>query len=211
MKLIKVHIKEFKSIRDLNSFEVGNVTCLVGKNEAGKTAILEAIYRLNPIIPEHATFDVTDDYPRAEVEEYQVAVEQKKRGHAIPVAAVFALEREEMEPAEERFGKGVFKTHTVSVSRAYGSAKLDVEIDLDETVAVTTLVGEAGLPSEVGDQAKIQPTLKALAEFLERKAKEQQAAHSAAQVEANAIVDTGKRQRHWTMRISTLKLKRRNS
>ncbi len=64
MKLTKVHVREFKSIRDSNPFEIGNVTCLVGKNEAGKTAILEALYRLNPIIPEHAKFEVTEDYPR---------------------------------------------------------------------------------------------------------------------------------------------------
>jgi AAA15 family ATPase/GTPase len=77
MKLTKVRVKDFKSIRDSNSFEIGNVTCLVGKNEAGKTAILEALYRLNPIIPEHAKFDVTEDYPRADVEEYQVAIDEK--------------------------------------------------------------------------------------------------------------------------------------
>ena len=68
MKLKTVHIQEFKSIWDSNEFEVGRVTCLVGKNEAGKTAVLEALYRLNPIIEEDGSFDVTDDYPRAEVE-----------------------------------------------------------------------------------------------------------------------------------------------
>jgi predicted ATP-dependent endonuclease of OLD family len=189
MKLSKVHIKEFKSIRDLNPFEIGNVTCLVGKNEAGKTAILEALYRLNPIIPEHAKFDVTDDYPRADVEEYQVAVEQKTRGHAIPISAVFTLEQEEMEPVEEEFGKGVFKTHTVTVSRAYASDNFYVDVDLDENVAVKTLVGEASLPQDVGDEARTQPSLKALSTFLERRAKEQQAAQSAAQAEAAAVVD----------------------
>src|SRR5690348_15310476 len=121
MKLSKVHIREFKSIRDSNPFEIGNVTCLVGKNEAGKTAILEALYRLNPVIPEHGKFDVTEDYPRAEVEEYQIAIEQKKRTHAVPITAVFTLEREEIEPAEEELGKGVFKTHTVELFRPYAS------------------------------------------------------------------------------------------
>jgi ABC-type cobalamin/Fe3+-siderophores transport system ATPase subunit len=45
-------------------------TCLVGKNEAGKTALLEAIYRLNPIIETDGNFDVTDDFPRSTVEDY---------------------------------------------------------------------------------------------------------------------------------------------
>lgn len=47
MKLSKVHVTEFQSLQDSNEFEVGDVTCLVGKNEAGKTALLQALYRLN--------------------------------------------------------------------------------------------------------------------------------------------------------------------
>jgi hypothetical protein len=42
----------------------------VGKNEAGETAILQALYRLNPTIPADRQFDVTYDYPKAEVENY---------------------------------------------------------------------------------------------------------------------------------------------
>ena len=48
MKLIKVQVKNFRSIEDSNDFDVGDLTCLVGKNEAGKTAILQALYGLNP-------------------------------------------------------------------------------------------------------------------------------------------------------------------
>ena len=48
MKLTKVRITEFQSIQDSTEFEIGDVTCLVGKNEAGKTAVLKALYRLLP-------------------------------------------------------------------------------------------------------------------------------------------------------------------
>ena len=51
MKLTSVHIKEYKSVRDSRTFNIGDVTCLVGKNEAGKTTLLESLFRLNPIIP----------------------------------------------------------------------------------------------------------------------------------------------------------------
>ena len=63
MRLRAVRVREFKSVWDSNDFQVGDVTCLVGKNEAGKTAILQALYRLNPIIEADAKFDVTLDYP----------------------------------------------------------------------------------------------------------------------------------------------------
>ena len=42
MKLTKVRVREFQSIWDSTEFEIGDVACLVGKNEAGKTALLKA-------------------------------------------------------------------------------------------------------------------------------------------------------------------------
>ena len=35
MQLKRVQITNFQSIHDSNEFDVGDVTCLVGKNEAG--------------------------------------------------------------------------------------------------------------------------------------------------------------------------------
>ena len=46
MKLTSVQISNYKCIRDPCSFTISDITCLVGMNEAGKTAILEALYRL---------------------------------------------------------------------------------------------------------------------------------------------------------------------
>ena len=71
MRLTKVQIREFQSIQDSTEVEIGDVTCLVGKNESGKTAVLQALYRLNPIIEADGSFDVTDDYPRRAVVNYR--------------------------------------------------------------------------------------------------------------------------------------------
>lgn len=49
MKLTKVRITNFQCIHDSTEFDIGDITCLVGKNESGKTALLKALYRLNPI------------------------------------------------------------------------------------------------------------------------------------------------------------------
>ena len=92
MKLYKIHVKEFKSIWDSNEFEIDRLACLVGKNEAGKTALLEALYRLNPIVESDGNFDVTNDYPRAEVEDYQQDIDRKKRTPATVIKATFKLE-----------------------------------------------------------------------------------------------------------------------
>ena len=74
---------------------------MVGKNEAGKTALLEALYRLNPIVSLDGNFDVTDDYPRSEVEDYQQGVEGGQRQEAVVVRAVFGLDESELEAITE--------------------------------------------------------------------------------------------------------------
>ena len=75
MKLKEFRVREFKSIWDSGPIKIdAQTTCLVGKNEAGKTALLTALYRTNPIIPADAVFDLTYDYPKREVEDYRFAM-----------------------------------------------------------------------------------------------------------------------------------------
>ena len=58
MKLIKAHITNFMCIHDSNEFDIDDVTCLVGKNQSGKTAILKALCNLNPI---DGVYPIIDD------------------------------------------------------------------------------------------------------------------------------------------------------
>ena len=80
MKLTKVRITNFQCIHDSTEFDIGDITCLVGKNESGKTALLKALYRLNPINAVDGNFEPTDDYPREALEEYEIEVATRKRG-----------------------------------------------------------------------------------------------------------------------------------
>ena len=70
MLLKSVRITNFKSIHDSTEFATGPVTCLVGRNESGKSAILEALYRMNPVIKDDARFD-TLDFPRSRYAEWR--------------------------------------------------------------------------------------------------------------------------------------------
>src|SRR5579862_5385699 len=100
MLLEQFTVHDFQSVRDSTPVDVGDVTCLVGKNEAGKTALLRALYRLNPIEPADNRFDVTDDYPRSHVTEYQQRLKSGKDKDAIVTTAVFRIEPAELAPIE---------------------------------------------------------------------------------------------------------------
>ena len=125
MKLVKAHIAEFQSIQDSSEFDVGDVTCLVGKNESGKTAILTALYCLHPIIEEHGEFDVTDDYPRRAVTDYQDDVEAGRRTPAKVVTATYALEADDNAAVAAVFGSDCLKDKkpTLTLEKGYSNIR----------------------------------------------------------------------------------------
>jgi predicted ATP-dependent endonuclease of OLD family len=122
MKLTQVRIKEFQSVRDSNDFDTNDITCLVGKNEAGKTSILQALYKLNPIIQNDGDFDPTDDYPRVDVEDYLYEVEQGTREPATVIEALFILDKE-VEKIESDFGKKALRNKELKQYKGYSNSK----------------------------------------------------------------------------------------
>ena len=94
MRLIKARVQGYRSIIDTEYFDIENdKTIFVGPNEAGKTAVLQALQKLNP--PEGTTmFDPLRDYPRSKYDE------DIKNGKVVPseytvVEGHFALEDED--------------------------------------------------------------------------------------------------------------------
>ena len=64
MKLTRVHVTNFRCIDDSNPVEIGTNTCLVGKNESGKTAFLKALEGLRSVDSGYTEYDKTENYPR---------------------------------------------------------------------------------------------------------------------------------------------------
>ena len=138
MKLVSVHITEFQSIQDSSEFEIDDITCLVGKNESGKTAILKALYRLNPVEEIDDEFDVIDDYPRSGVAEYMVDVDSGKREPAYVVKALFTLDQDDITAVEEVFGPNCLVDESPSITLYKGySNQVEVEgpnTELNDTI-----------------------------------------------------------------------------
>ena len=101
MRLAKVRVQNYRSIIDSGEFSIEQLkTILVGPNEAGKTALLQAIQHLNP--PEEIKkLNALRDYPRSlysritrgEIQEKEIEV----------VSGTFSLTEEDMQYAPDGY------------------------------------------------------------------------------------------------------------
>ena len=114
MQLLSVHIKNYKCIRDSQMFRIDpKVTCLVGKNESGKTAVFPATEKLNPPDAKDGTFDDLD-YPRSLLLDFR---DRKTKTPAHAITTHWQLSPTDISSIEEIFGKGVLENLLKSKSR----------------------------------------------------------------------------------------------
>src|SRR5437870_3174101 len=103
MRLTAVKIQKFRNFVEPQRIEIEHdVTCLVGKNESGKTTILKALHRLRPANGSDLRFDLTTEYPR-----WRLARDRRRDseiGKICPIEAEFALEEADLTAMADVFG-----------------------------------------------------------------------------------------------------------
>jgi energy-coupling factor transporter ATP-binding protein EcfA2 len=108
--LKRFQVKNFRNIENSGWIPVERVTCFVGRNESGKTALLNAIYKLNPASPE--PFNPLREFPRDRF------AREFKAGADWPVcAADFELTPEFRSDLKIRLGADI--PHKVICTRFY--------------------------------------------------------------------------------------------
>ena len=141
MKLTSAHVTNFRSVEDSGKFSVEQVTCLVGKNEAGKSAILLALAALNPHPNTPVVLDKERDYPRR----YLTAYQQRHVGEeAIAVSTEWQLSASELEAVAAELGQGVLRSPVVAVARRYNAKhpEWNIEINLAKAIENTLASGD---------------------------------------------------------------------
>lgn len=158
MRLERVQITHFRCVDDSTEFKIADVTCLVGKNESGKTTVLQAIERLNPQNPAHAEYDRTRDYPRKHLTDYE---ELHKASAARVVRSVWSVTNAELAKLEAIFGPGCLKSRQIEIEKRY-EPKTFGSVPLDEPKILQHLIAKAECSPEETQAIATLSTAKAV-------------------------------------------------
>ncbi|MER6715611.1 AAA family ATPase [Streptomyces sp. NPDC000877] len=163
MQLIKARITDYRSVEDSDIFDVEpDVTCLVGKNESGKTTLLQGLFRLNPVEP--AVFDEVVDFPARKTRERK----QLPAGRRIPVVrATFRFNDAEMKAIEAEFGPKAMRSPEFDVTIGYRRSGQTFTLHYNEAAVVDHLKSTLDLPASAAKTIAGAKSIEALLDTLD--------------------------------------------
>jgi predicted ATPase len=159
MQLTKVRILNYRSVEDSGEFSIDKVTCLVGKNESGKTALMQALYKLNPHVEADGQYDVQREYPRRYQADF---AERHPKGTAPVIETVWTLDSDDTKELMAVIGPEAEKIKSIRVSKGYGSPKQTWDLSVDEGAVVKHVLSTSGLFREEADQLSGTATIAGL-------------------------------------------------
>jgi predicted ATPase len=178
MRLVNANVRRYRSIEDGSDISIEpNVTCIVGKNESGKSAVLQALYKSNPV-ERTAKFDAGIDYPS------RLTRERKNSGEIPVTVLTYELSDEDVAAAESKFGPGVLTSREVTVTTGYNFTANTFKVQYDESQAVAFLRRKIDAPSALQASIDAATTVVGL-----RKLITDEARPSAEMTEALAITE----------------------
>lgn len=128
MKLTSFRVRRYKNVLDSTEVSVEpDVTTLVGMNESGKSTMLDALYRLNPVYND--TFIERDDYPRWR---WKRDGRKEDLSDVTPIEAIFELDQDDLDALQDALGEGVVTTEAVVIGRRY-NGKRRIRVTVDES------------------------------------------------------------------------------
>jgi AAA15 family ATPase/GTPase len=162
MELIRVKVQNYKCIEDSGWVNFERITCFVGKNEAGKTAFLQALKKLNPVNTT-GEYVALDEYPRKRYTRY------KRRHNEDPdpvTSATYKLSDNDVKRVESQYGNGILESDRVEVTKDYKN-RYHWEIDIDEGRFISHLLDDFDLPPQTKSAFENANTVDSLLDKIE--------------------------------------------
>jgi len=159
LTLKEVKIAKYKSYLETQVVSIEDkITTLVGKNESGKTAFLEAIAKFNYFEKDPKfQFDVTADFPRNELKKYQ-----RENEPIEVIKCTFEISDELLQEISDELGSDIFKTKSFSYGMKYDGSASWYDLTANEELFLKNYIKESTLTPEATEELKGIKSFKAL-------------------------------------------------
>jgi len=168
IKLKKVEIDKYKSFVEKQEINIENgVTRIVGKNESGKTALLEAMAKFNYFDENDVTFnfDSTNDYPRGQLKKYQ---QDYPEDNFNVITCTFEISDELFNQIDEDIGEGVYTEKIVRISKTYNNV-MTFNMSANTNRFIEDFLNKYNLDEDEKTNLKLCTSIKELEEKLKGK------------------------------------------
>lgn len=160
MKLIRANIQRYRSISEPTEFDVeSDVTALVGKNESGKTAVLQSLYKSNPV--DRANFDPDLDYPSHK------SFELRKSDQIRVTELTYELDDDDITAIEAVLCPEVLDDKRIVVTTGFRFNKTTWSIPVNKEKVLNSLRDGLDLPAADKTKVKKASTINNLIESLQ--------------------------------------------
>ena len=119
MNVTELRVQNYRSLTDTGWVEIDNLTCLVGRNESGKTAFMRAAEKLNPAYGD-GKYVPYAEYPREEWPEYS---DRHDEDPDVVASGRFRLDDDDVAAIDAAFTEGIVADREITVHRDYASER----------------------------------------------------------------------------------------
>lgn len=137
MELQELRVQNYRCIDDSGWVSIDDLTCLIGKNESGKTAFMQAVEKLNPSYPA-GEYTPYDDYPRGEWPAYS---DRHDEDPDVVASARFTLAAADLDAVDSAYTEGLLAESTGVVHKDYQNER-SWDFEFDESVTIEYLLEE---------------------------------------------------------------------
>ncbi len=140
VELVSFRVRGYKNFVDSGEIDADlEATVLVGKNEAGKSTLLDALWRLNPANVPPTGFDLVQDYPRWLKKKHDT---DGTSGRYPPIEATFRLSETALGKLQDLFGADVVTAQIFKAARYYDNDELVISVSVDNAAWVRSLAAD---------------------------------------------------------------------
>ncbi len=164
MRLTNARVTMYKSIEDSGNVPIDeNITVLVGQNEAGKTAFLEALHKTRSI-DRGVSFDVVADYPRRVLTQYQ---KKHDTNPDVVTHLTFQAASDDIARINEGLEFDLLTSLSVTVNYLYNNRQTII-IAIPEESYVQHIVEQSSLSTDIVGRISATKGIRGLIETLEQ-------------------------------------------